>query len=178
MKNLLLLSIILLVSGCSTVRIIQTDHVPEFSLSNYKTFDFYLLRTDIPAEPDFTKRIGWMKDEIRKQFEARGIVQSKDNPDLLVNIGIIMEERIQTRETDFATDAPKYMSSRNYYWESEMVEVGRYHHGTVSVDLVEPEKTALVWFGLAESIAVKKDDSAKKNIAIGVEKLFSEMNSD
>ena len=178
MKNLLLLSIILLVSGCSTVRIIQTDHVPEFSLSNYKTFDFYLLRTDIPAEPDFTKRIGWMKDEIRKQFEARGIVQTKDNPDLLVNIGIVVEEKIQTRETDFATDAPRYVGTRNYHWESEVVEVGRYHAGTVSVDFVEPEKTALVWFGIAESVVVKKDDNSKKNMAIGLEKLFSKIQSD
>ena len=178
MKNLLLLSAIILFSGCSTVRIVQTDQVPEFSLSNYKTFDFYLLNKNHPADIEFNERIGWIEDEIKKQFEARGIVQSKDNPDLLVNIGIIMKEWVQTKQTNYPADAVRYLAPRNYRLETEDFEIGRYHQGTVSVDFIEREKVALVWFGIAESVAVKKDETAKKNIAYGVNQLFSKINSD
>ena len=53
--------------------------------------------------------------------------------------------------------------------------MGRYHEGTATVDLIDRQKNALMWQGVAQSIIEKKDANSKKNIAIGVQKLFAEL---
>jgi len=53
----------------------------------------------------------------------------------------------------------------NYSWESETVEVGTYHKGTIVVHFVDSDDKTLVWEGIAESVIVEKDTkSCKPNI--------------
>ena len=85
------------------------------------------------------------------------------------------EEKIQTRETDFSTDAV-YMRTRNYSWQSEEVEVGRYDEGTLTIDFVDTKDNTLKCIGVARGVKVKKDKNAPKNIANGLEKLFKQIN--
>jgi len=122
----------------------------------------------------YLKRVNWIKDEIADYFRGRGLSQSETNPDMIINIGIVVEQKIQTRETSFR-EAPVYIGQRNYHWEIEEVEVGRYHEGTVTVDLIDRQKEVMMWQGVAQSIIEKKDAKSKKNIAAGVPKLFAEL---
>jgi len=152
----------------------MTNSDPGFALSNYKTFDFYLVEADTAVLPQYAHRIVWIKEEISGYFTGRGLSQSAKNPDMLINIGIVVEEKIQTRETSIR-EAPVFIGQRNYSWQSKEVEVGRYNEGTVTVDLVDRQKNALMWTGVAQSIIEKKDANSKKNIAEGVPKLFAEL---
>ncbi len=173
MKAVVLTAFLFIVSGCSSVKVIHTQKDPSFALIEYKTFDFLKIDLDLGELPEFETRVEWIKDEIEKQMRNKGLNRSSNNPDLLVNIGIVVEEKVQTRETDLRTDAPIYIGQRNYHWESETVEVGRYHEGTVYIDLVDRDRNRLVWQGIASGVVVKSDEKSKQNIAAGGEKLFS-----
>jgi len=179
-RGILRLSLIvcglMLLQQCVSVRDIKTNNAPGFSIANYKTFDFYQLDVSGEEIPGFQQRIDWIKEEIVKQLKAKGLTQSSDSPDLLVNIGIRVEEKIQTRETDIRTDAPRYMGQRNYSWQSQEIEVGRYKDGTIKVDLVDRAKNEMVWSGSAASVIEKKDEASRKNIAAGGERMFAKMN--
>lgn len=163
-----------LLGSCLGVRILSTHADPDFSLSNYKTFDFYKLDVNPPPQPEYMQRIEWIKEEISEFFLDRGLSYSMENPDMIINIGIVVEEQVQTRRTNM-NDAPLYMGQRNYSWQSEEVVVDRYDEGTVTVDLVDLSNRSLIWQGVAQSIIANSDEKSKKNIAEGVQKLFAEL---
>ncbi|HEX5169251.1 MAG TPA: DUF4136 domain-containing protein [Cyclobacteriaceae bacterium] len=169
------MSLVIFICSCAPqVKIVGTKPAEGTSLNNYKTFDFYQFNTEVVPSPTFNLRTGWLKDEIAKQLNARGLSQSSDNPDLLVNIGVVIEEKVQTRETTIR-DAPMYTGQRNYSWQSQEVAVGTYEEGTVTIDLVDRMKNEMIWEGVASSILVKSDESSKKNIAQGMEALFAKI---
>ncbi len=174
-KILSLISL-LLVSGCSSVKIIDVQPTPGFALANYKTFDFFKTESSGDISPKFNERLELLKAEISKQLVARGLSQSTDGADLLINIGVVVEEKIQTRETDLRTDGARYMGQRNYTWKSEEVEVGRYREGTVTLHLVDQSKNAMVWRGAANGIIPEKDSKVKETIVLGVEELIKKIN--
>jgi hypothetical protein len=160
--------------SCSPVKIVSTTP-EEFSLVNYKTFNFYEVNTQEDLTPTLRQRIEWLKNEISKQLSGRGLTQNSERPDLLVNLGIVIEEKVQTRETTLRDSPPMYVGQRNYTWQSQEVPVGTYKEGTLTVDLVDRENNERVWEGVASSVVVKNDESARKNIATGVEKLFADI---
>ena len=165
---------VLLFTSCGAVRILSTEADPVFRLSDYETFAFTEMTIDPSIDPVYVKRIDWIKQDIAEYLTDRGLKLSAGNSGLLINIGIVVEEKIQTRETSIR-EAPVYMGQRNYSWQSEEVELGRYHEGTATVDLIDRQKNVLMWQGVAQSIIEKKDANSKKNIAIGVQKLFAEL---
>lgn len=180
MKNIrisiiLSISIIFLLSGCSTVKIQQVNKESNFSLADYKTYEPHVVKLDSSLLQEYNTRINYLKEELTKQLANSGLTRSADNPDLIINVGLIMDEKIQTRETDFSTDAV-YTGSRNFAWQSEEVEVGRYDEGTLTLDFVDAKDNNLKCRGVAKGVKVKKDESAQKNIAQGIEKLFKEIN--
>jgi Domain of unknown function (DUF4136) len=177
MQTKFLISVILIpvLVSCSPVKIVGTQQAEGFKLANYKTFDFYKVDVSGEPSPSFNERLGWIKDEIAKQLSQRGLVMALENPDLLINIGIAIEEKTQTRETT-VQEAPRYMGQRTYHWESQEVVVDHYQEGTVTVDLVDQAKKTMVWEGVASSIIAKNDKESRKNIVNGAEKLFEKMN--
>ncbi len=167
--------LMMMLPACSPlVKIEGTKQAEGTTINSYKTFDFYKLDTEVVPSPSFNQRTEWLKTEIAKQLTNRGLSQTSESPDLLVNIGIVIEEKVQTRETTIQ-DAPRYMGTRSYHWESQEVAVGTYEEGTVTIDLVDRAKNEMIWKGIASSVIVKKDESSKKNIAKGVEALFAKL---
>jgi len=178
MKNikLILLGLLLLTACTSPVRVLNTDSMPGFALSNYKTFNFYEVSTESEnTDADFTNRVNILKQSIQQELARKGLSLNPTNPDLLVNIGVVTREKVQTRETDFRTDAPRYIGQRRYSWKSQEVEVGRYREGTVTVHLVDLEKNLLVWKGAAQAIVPKKEKKLQKTVEAGVAKLFARL---
>jgi hypothetical protein len=173
----LLLGILLIIFGCTTVKILNVNKEADFSLAAYKTYNFYNVDIDTTAHPEFNKRLLLIKEELMKQLEMNGLKRSADNPDLLINIGIKLEKKVETRETDFRTDG-NYMRTRNYAWKSEEVVVGEYHEGTFAIDFVESKDNTLQCMAVAEGVVVKKDKDSKENIKVALEKLFKKINKD
>ncbi|WP_210464933.1 DUF4136 domain-containing protein [Rufibacter roseolus] len=169
------LLLFLLLAACSPVRVANTEAAPDFTLSNYKTFGFLEVNADsskleIPAE-----HIAALQREVSNQLQKRGLTMATSNPDLLVNLGVVVQEKKQTRQTDFRTDAPYYMGQRRYTWRSKEVEVGRYKQGTISVHLVDRTQNNLVWSSQAESVVPSNNAKVQERIAEGVEKLFESL---
>src|SRR6478735_7860327 len=120
MKNLALLLVFFMMASCSGVRVINSEANDGFTLGNYKTFDFYKLEAQgDTVAATFETNAELLKQAIAKQLQAKGLQQATSNPSLLVNIGVVVEEKIQTRETSIH-DAPTYIGGmRNYSWRSE-----------------------------------------------------------
>lgn len=137
--------------------------------SRYKTFDFLdfdiKLLTEYKTNPE---NVDYLKSAIAKELEARGLQQSK-NPDLAVNIGVVVEEETQTRETDYRD--MRYMGQRNYHWEVGEVVVGVYKVGTVSVEMVDTEDNNAVWEESSSNV-LRKQKNVRKRIDKGVARIF------
>jgi hypothetical protein len=137
--------------------------------SKYKTFDFLdfdiKLLTEYKTNPE---NVDYLKSVIAKELEARGLQQSK-NPDLAVNIGVVIEEETQTRETDYRD--MRYMGERNYHWEVEEVVVGVYKVGTVSVEMIDTKSDNAVWEESSSNV-LRKQKNVRKRIDKGVTRIF------
>jgi hypothetical protein len=175
MKIPRLLLITLIMFSCSGVKVLNTDHVDGFALSNYKTFDFYKIEGSGDTSSNFTANAELLKKEIERHMKAKGLSRTETDPDLLINIGAVVLEKIQTRETDFRTDGARYMGQRNYSWKSEEVEVGRYKEGTVTVHLVDPKTKKLMWKGAVEGILPNKESNIPNTIKEGMDALFMKL---
>lgn len=141
--------------------------------SAYKTFDF--LDFDMKVLVDVDRRpenVDHLKAAITRELEAKGLSQS-DTPDLLVNIGVLVEEKIQTRET--SAREMQYMGQRNYTWQVEEIPIGTYNEGTITIDLVDASQNKRVWEGVASSVLLKNNTKMQKRIDQGVKKAFKKL---
>lgn len=175
MKQLLFV-VCCILCQCTPSARISSELAPEADFSQYKTFDFYQLEASGDTlSTKFSSRTRSMAYAIEQEMKAKGYSRTASNPDLLINIGIVVEEKKQTRQTDFRTDAPRYIGQRNYSWKSEEVTVGIYREGTVTVDLVDRATNKRVWEGVAREIIPNRDDRVEKAIGTGVKLLLKDV---
>jgi len=142
--------------------------------AQYQTFNF--LEYDAQILVDVERRpenVDYLKAAIARELEAKGLSQS-DDPDLFVNIGVVVKEEIQTRETDIRTDM-HYLGQRNYSWQAQEVPIGTYNEGTVNIDLVDAAKNERVWEGSASAVILKNNTKMQKRIDSGMKKALKKL---
>ena len=162
-----------ILSSCGGPKVISTQSAPGTDMSKYKTFDFYQLHASGDTIPGkFKERSAMMQDAIATQLSSRGLTRLSEKPDLLVNIGIVVKEEVQTRTTDIR-DAPRYMGQRNYHWESEEKVIDEYRVGTATVEMVDAATNALVWKSVVEDVIPDKDSKVAETIQKGMQEMFS-----
>jgi hypothetical protein len=163
---------LLFIAACSPGRVIKTEKAEGVDFNSYKTFDFYKLEASgDTSTAKFAPYTNILQQSIARELQAKGYSQSSSDPDLLVNIGIVVKEETQTRETNIR-EAPRYIGQRRYSWKSQEVEVGRYKSGTVTIDLVDPRKNSMVWEGVLEGVIANKQSSYENDINKGITNLF------
>lgn len=174
MKKYLIVSLILLLAGCSGTRVLHTETGDNADLTRYQSFDFFQVKASgDTVSALFTERINVLKEAITVEMERRGYHYTTNHPQLLVNIGIRIKEEVQTRETDWRTDgAPRYIGQRNYSWKSEVIEVGRYHEGTVAIHLVDAAENKMVWRGVVRGIVPENQKNVQAEVQKGISILF------
>ena len=165
---------LVLLTACSSSKVLNTEKADNVDFSAYKTFDFYQVeaRGDTISQK-FNERVAKLQHAIAIKMQKLGYLLSKTNPDLQINIGIVVREETQTRQTDFRTDAPRYIGQRRYSWKSEEVETGRYREGTVTVHIIDTKQNKLIWKGAVEDIIPKKESRIDAAFKKGVDKLLS-----
>ncbi len=176
MKQLFFLLLAATMVACSSsVKISNAGVAPGADLAKYKSFDFYKLdASGDTVSKGFNERMDMLKSAIAGELTSRGYTQSSSKPDMLVNIGLQVEEKAQTRETDWRTDgAYKYMGQRNYSWKSEEVVVGYYKEGSVTVHLVDAAANEMVWKGTAKDILPSKQSKVPELAKAGMKALFA-----
>ncbi len=171
-KYVLALSLLWVASSSAQV-LVSYDKSSGADFTAYKTFQVFSL--DVKSDPDLEPRregLNLLITEINKQMEMRGYEKVKENPDLKINIGVVISKKKQTRETSIR-EAPRYIGQRNYHWESQEVVVGTYVGGTVVLDIVDTQSDEMVWQAVSKGVLdEKKPEKNKKKIVKGVEKLF------
>ena len=173
--SILLILFLQIVSSCTSVNVLETEAEEGFQLSDYSSFGFYQPKDgeQSPLLPEYQEEVAILKEEIAEKLKEKGLSQS-NQPDLLVNIGAVVEEKTQTRETNIM-EAPRYIGQRRYSWKSEEVVANRYKLGTVTVHLVDNNENKLVWRGVAEGIIPESEKRLRKTIEKGVDELFNEI---
>lgn len=146
-----------LLAACSPYKVLRGEaHKPPQIMQTYRSYEF--LETDLNALAAMSvtpEQVEALKAAIARQLDARGYVRGADNPDLLVNIGLNVAEKTQTRETNIR-EAPRYIGQYRYSWRSQTVPVGTYREGTLSVDVVDARQHDLVWEGAVSSVLTRK----------------------
>ncbi|CAG5008050.1 hypothetical protein DYBT9275_04183 [Dyadobacter sp. CECT 9275] len=165
-----------LISGCNPgYKILKSQSEPGFRLSGYSTFGFYEIEASgdtIPAS--FERNITIIKTAISKNLQKLGLNEARD-PALKINIALLVQEKSQTRQTDFRTDGlPRYMGQRRYSWKSEEVVIEKYRQGTMLIDLVNAADNQMVWKGGSEGIIPDKQD-LEADINQMVDKIFEKI---
>jgi len=175
MKSYLLLlpALFLLPFACSPIQVLDQENAENFALKNYRTFNVY--EVDASGNPvnnrTYYTGLDALKTEITQQLQKRGLQPGEHDPDLLVNIGIVIRGKVHTHKAE--SEDPRYMGQRRYKWESEQLEKGQhYNEGTVTVHLVDRAQNKLVWRGVVEGVVPDKPVRLQRNVADAMEALF------
>ena len=136
----------LLASGCASGPTIVADKAPEADLSVYKTFAFFdRVTTDNAAYTSILS--SHLKQTTRTELERLGYVYDETNPQLRVNFFLKVEHRQEIRSTP---SSGGFYGYRFYSWGGVNIDTVEYKAGTLSIDVVDASRNALVWHGLAE----------------------------
>ncbi|HEX8329358.1 MAG TPA: DUF4136 domain-containing protein [Hymenobacter sp.] len=173
MKYLLHLLLLLGLAACASEQVQYANPQANVDFRAYKTFNFMdvTARNDAAFEGPGTG-IETLKQAIGREMTRRGYQQS-DTPDLLVNIGVVTQDKVQTRETTLLQDAPRYIGQRNYHWRSQQVPVGRYEEGTATVEVVDAARKEVVWEGSVKSVLTRDAAKLTKRINEAITALFA-----
>lgn len=154
--------------GCASRPDVRLDQDPQVDLRSYRTFGFY--------EPAATERAGYtsllnsrLQQATRSQLEKQHYVYSESNPDLRVNVMVQVADRVELRSMP---------SSRGFYgyrgWGHGGVETVDYRQGTLRIDLVDNQRRALVWQGVAEGrLDSKSIHNPGPSVDVAVSEIFA-----
>ncbi|WP_245826208.1 DUF4136 domain-containing protein [Spirosoma rigui] len=173
MKMLLLTASLLagLLVACSPYRLVRNQSDKDATWSAYRTFAFVDTNRIDPTPRDaYQVAVDQVKQAVAAELVKRGYQQTKDNPDLLVNLGAVVKEKTQTRQTNI-NEAPLYIGQRRYSWRSQEVPVGTYNEGTVSLHIVDAQRNALLW-DVAVSSVLNRRSVTPVQIGEAVAKVF------
>jgi hypothetical protein len=175
MKRSLLISGIIFLIGCSSSKVTRYDAGK--NLANYKTYNYVKFKySHYDSIPYNEKNYTFFIEEMDRHMKAKGLELS-DDPNLIVNVGVVVRQEEQTRETDVRTDM-NYAGNRRYHWEVEDQVVGVYDVGDMTIDFVDVKENILVWQAAAESMLSKNEEKMQKRISKTVEKFFQEFPSE
>lgn len=157
-----LLSLVLLGACASGARIVANAD-PAANFAQYRTFGFMQpLGTDTSSGQTLTSQ--HLITSVSDELQMRGLRQSADNPDLLVNFFISTREVITSTPSSSASvhwRRGRYSSWGGYSMSMGTPTVTQQTQGTVAVDLVDASRGQLVWEGAATK---RVTDSRRRNL--------------
>lgn len=146
------LSLLLLLSACTSGPTVRIDADPGADFSGYRTWAFY--------EPIAMEANGYtshtserVRAAVAREMESRGYRYDASAPDLKVNFQGLVQDRADVYtvpRTDwqyiYSYRARSYVAVPVWY---DQAQVSRYREGTLTVDLVDAGANRLVWTGSA-----------------------------
>jgi hypothetical protein len=175
-QKILSFFILAIAYGCGSGPVlVDAERYDALDLSAYQTFDFFQIDAEDTGTPEFAQNIAYLKEAIRQKMETYGLRQTSTNPDLKVNLGIVVEDKVQTRETNLATDPFLYIGQRSYSWKVEEIPVGTYKEGTLTMHVVDNPTGEALWVGTIQRALPKKAKNTPGTIDDVVELLFQKM---
>jgi len=169
------------IAGCASGPDIRSDYDSTANFGAYSTYNFVE-----GAGPDygnyqslFTK---FVIEAVTIEMEKRGYTKS-DNPDLLVNFGAQLDDKIDVRTSSAPPMTGGYYSYRRgpygygawggYGYATE-THVSEYTEGTFNIDIIDNKRRQLVWEAVGVGrITDKKRENLEETIKTGVPNFFS-----
>jgi len=152
MRLVMVTTLIALLAACATGPRVRTDYDPSADFAQFRTWGFYQ-----PIAMEESGYSSWIsdriKDNVRREMQARGYRYVEDKPDLQVNFQGIVRERTSVWSVP-RTDQHWFYSYRRRayfavpFWYDE-TQVSQYTEGTLTVDLVDAQRNRMVWTGAA-----------------------------
>lgn len=161
-------------AGCVSGPKIKVDKDPSADMTAFKTFGFFdQVATD---RAQYTTIItSRLKQATRDNLERRGYTYSESSPDLRVNFYLNVVDKTEVRSSP-SMSAGYYGYRGGMYggWAGypQDIDTVNYKAGTLSIDLVDAKKNALVWQGLAEG---RVSEEARKNPGPAIDAVVSEI---
>jgi len=175
-KYLIALAVAVFATACGSTEKLS-DQYSGFDLSNYKNYDFFEITGPENLEPEFEENIKFLESEISSAMSSRGLSQSSNMPELKLNLGIVVEDKVQTRTTSLATDPFMYSGQRSYTWESKEIPVNTYKEGTLTLHIVDAATNTVVWAGTASRVLPKKNEKKQRAAREAVAELFDQIDN-
>ena len=122
---------------------------PDTNFGSLKTFGFMPeLGTDRPGGIR-TPLSNMLMNAISKELEDRGMRQV-DSPEVLVNFFVNVEQKLDVYQVPTTRSYYGYRYGRYRTWGGYETRVFEYSQGTLSIDLIDPQRKMLVWEGVAQ----------------------------
>lgn len=153
-----------LAGACATGPRVRSEADPSADFGQYRTWGFYK-----PIAMEESGYSTWIsdriKDDVRREMEARGYRYAENAPDLQVNFQGIVREKTDVYSVPRSDFQYFYSYRRRAYfavpvWYDE-TQVNRYTEGTLTVDLVDARRNRMVWTGAAIGRVVKRTPQEK-----------------
>jgi hypothetical protein len=175
-----LLIFIVGLAGCSSGGKLRSDYDHGADFGAYQTWNFIE-----DAGPDYdgyeSLFTQYMLEAIAIEMNARGYRQS-DNPDLLVNFNVYVQDKTKVTTTSAPPPMGGYYGYRGGYYGAwggygygTQTHVSQYTEGTFNIDLIDAEKHQLVWEAVGVGrITDKVRENVHKTVMEGVPKFFAQ----
>lgn len=132
---------------------------PPAELDRYQTFAFVEPASKDPAL--YTSLLAQrLQQSARAELEKQGYRYSELDPDLRVNLLVVVENRPEIRYFAFTRRWPY------------APEVGTYRHGQLGIDLVDARRNAVVWQGAAHG---RLDEQAAQDPGYAAERAVKQI---
>lgn len=160
LNGLVSLILVMWLAACASGPDIRVDSDPGASIPAYRSFGFFSsVATDQSGYSTIlTTRL---KDATRREIEKAGYTYTDKDPELLVNFNLNVVDKSEvysTPSTGIGYGYYGYRSGMYGAWSGypRDIETRNYRQGTLSIDVVDAAKKALVWQGVAEARITKK----------------------
>lgn len=159
--------------GASAKPKVRSDYDHSANFAAYKTFGFVpKTGTEYDGYPEQITHD--MKAAVRRELESRGYRYAESNPDLLVNFGARLMNKM--KDDELAKQNVGYYSYRDIAvyktWSTYTYDKGvkEYTEGTVNVELIDARAKALVWEGVA--IGEIRKASMKDTVDVAIDRVI------
>lgn len=176
-KLLGIIGVSLLMVRCTTSYSVLTDYDRDAEFADYTTFywadEFQQEHSNSQAdEPLFYNTLikKRLKEAVQREMEGRGYTLSRENPDLLVNPQVMVEERISGSQNY----NPGFYGWWWYGGPSMNSNISQAKEGDVVIDLVDRQKKQLVWQGYAPGVLETEMKNREETLKNAVTLIFSE----
>lgn len=157
----------LFLAACSSVQVV-TDYDRAASFDRYKTYSLEPSDAPIPMAPSVEAAL---RDSLRTQLDARGIIEVSENADLHV------VRHVSTKQKTTVHQSPgvPYRYGRYGAWTgaSAYTDVSQYTEGTLILDFVDSKTQKLIFRGIATGTVGKPETNAER-IREAVEKIVQD----
>ena len=147
-------------AACASGPEIRVDGDPGANIPAYGTFGYFAsVATDKAGYS--TILTGRLKAAATRELEAKGYKYSESNPELLVNFYVNVVDKTEVYSTPSVSagyGSYGYRTGMYGAWSGypRDIETRNYRQGTLSIDVVDASRKALVWQGIAEARVTSK----------------------